>query len=220
MKLKLNKLHIVGLAVLAVGIGILIFGMTVLYKYNNMRDIKELNLDDLKKGMYVKGTLTTVVRGFPLNADDTIDSAIPLDLYTTQSQDTTDPAYLTYFLVELEEGSQQFVCVKIDEFLYTDFYYQLYNLDETPFEFEGIVTYSKQDEELIKNSVGKIGDYYSMTYYERRRLETPTVDNVSPCCISVRYLGARRLWWLYSIPFLFAGISVFILGGRPFERIK
>lgn len=219
MKLKLNKLHIVGLAVLAVGIGILIFGMTVLYKYNNMRDIKELNLDDLKNGMYVKGTLTTVVRGFPFEgtADET---AEPLDLYTTQSQDTTDPADLTYFLVELEKDSGQYVCVKIDEFLYTDFYYQIYKRDETPFEFEGIVTYSKQDEQLVKNSVSKIDDFYAFTFYENRRVEAPSEDNVSPYCIKVKYLGDRKLWWLYCIPFMFAGIAVFVIGGRPFERIK
>lgn len=220
MKLKLNRLHAIGMAVLAVGIAILIFGITLYNKCVNMKDIKDLSLEDIEKGMYVKGTLTTVIRGFPINGQEMNATAEPLDLYTTQSQDTTERADLTYFLVELQKGSGEYVCVKIDEFLYTDFYYQIFTEDETPFEFEGVVTYSEQDEQLVKNSVNKIDDYYAYTYYEHRTVELPTEATVSPCCIKVKYLGDRKLWWLYSIPFMFAGIAVFIIGGRPFERVK
>ena len=220
MKLKLNLLHKVGLAVLAVGLIILIFGLTVLYKYEHARDISELELGDIKKGMYIKGTITEVIKGYPLDAETTGRSSVPLDLYTTQSQDTTDSADLTYFLIELRKDSGEYICVAIDEYLDTDLYYQIFSGAETPYELEGIVTYSESEEQIVMNSVRKIGDHYSDIYYEHRLVKAPTVDNVSPCCIKVKYLGTRKLWWLYSIPFMFAGIAIFLIGGRPYERIK
>lgn len=218
MKLKLNLLHKVGLAVLVVGIGILIFGMVLLYKCTHMKDLSEMTLDDFKKGMYVKATISDVVSGYPINSENRMSR--PVDLYTTQSQDTTDDAGLTYFLVELKAGSGEYVCVMIDEFLDTDLYYQIYSTGEVPYEIEGIVTYSELNEQLVKKNVSKIGDYFSIIYYDHRTVEMPTEENVSPYCVKVKYLGARKLWWLYSIPFFFAGIAVFIIGGRPFERVK
>lgn len=183
-----------------------------------MMDLSEMTLDDFEKGMYVKATITNVVSGYPINSMESISE--PLELYTTQSQDTTDDARLTYFLVELQESSGEYVCVMIDEFLDTDLYYQIFSVEETPYEIEGIVTYSEQNEQLVKKSIDKIDDYYSIIYYNDRDVKFPTEENVSPYCVKVKYLGSRKLWWLYSIPFFFAGIAVFIIGGRPFERVK
>lgn len=220
MKLKLNLLHKIGLAVLAVGIVILAFGLTVRYKYTHMQDLTELSLGDIKKGMYVKGTVTNVLKGYPLDADPSGDVSEPLNLYTTDSQDTTDDADMTYFLMELKQDSGEYVCVIIDEFLDTDLYYQILMGTESPYKVEGIVTYSEREENLVMEGVRRLKDYYSDIYYDHRLVADPTEQNVSPCCIKLQYLGTRKLWWLYSIPFLFAGIAVFLVGGRPFERIK
>lgn len=205
------------------GIVILIFGLNVLYKYEHIRDITDLELGDIKKGMYVKCTITNVVKGYPLDAEATGGNSVPLDLYTTQSQDTADSADMTYFLVELRKDSGEYVCVLIDEYSNTDLYYQIFHatdLRSTPYELEGIMTYSERNEQIVMDSVRKLNDYYSDTFYENRIVPIPTEETVSSCCMKVKSLSARKLWWLYSIPFMFAGVSIFLIGGRPYERIK
>ena len=42
MKLKLNKMHIIGLSAFIVGIGVLIFGLVILFKCINIKDISKL----------------------------------------------------------------------------------------------------------------------------------------------------------------------------------
>ena len=220
MKLKLNTLHKIALAALAVGIGLLIFGMVVLFRYANMRDISELKFDEIKSGTYVRGTVKGVVLGY----HDGLEVSEPLTLYTTDSNETADDAYMSYFLIELKNDKGKYVCILIDEFRDTDLYFQLFDQrtieQEEEFEVEGIIKYSKSNEEMIKSKVKEFEDTYPFIYFEHHAVDGFSAENVSPCYIEVRPLGARRLWWLYCIPFLFAGVALMILGGRPYERTK
>lgn len=220
VKLKLDLLHKVGLAVLAVGIGILIFGLNVLSKYKNIQDISELELKDIKKGMYVKATISGVLTGYPVDGEETGRGSEPIGLHTEQSPNTSDPANETYFLMELGEDSGEYVCVIIDEFLDTDLYYQILTGGDTPYELEGIVTYSEKDEQIVMDGVSALEEQYSDIYFQHRRLTEPNEENVSPCCIELKPLAVRKMWWLYSIPFMFAGTAIFFIGGKPFERVK
>lgn len=220
MKLKLNLLHKVGIAALLLGIAVLIFGMVVLYRCLHVRDISEMTFDEVKSGTYVKGNISGVLLGY----NDGMDAAKPLTLYTTDSDDTDDGAYQTYFLIELKNDRGKYVSVIIDEFRDFDLYHQIF--EDTPatelksFDVEGIVTYKKSDEEMVKQKVSEFKDTYPYLYYDHQPSSGLSDETVSPCCIEIKPIGARKLWWLYSIPLLFAGISLLILGGRPYERIK
>lgn len=222
MKLKLNKMHIIGLSAFIVGIGVLIFGLVILFKCINIKDISKLKYDDLKSGVYVKGSLSTVVKGYPINATDY--QFETFELYTTDSDEVDDGAQKTYFLIELENDEGRYVCVAIDEYLDLDLYHQIYagNLeaDNLSYDVEGIITCRKSNKQFIQDGVKKWKDKYYDLYYKGHKKSDINEDNVSDCCIEIRPLGTRKLWWLYSIPLLFAGVSVFILGGRPYERIK
>lgn len=222
MKLKLNKLHLIGLAVFVIGIAAMIFGMVILFRCINIKDISKLKYDDIKSGVYVNGELSTVVKGYPINA--TNEGVEPLELYTTDSDEISEGAYKSYFLVELDNDKGKYVCVIIDEYLYTDLYHQLFsgNMEKynLPYKVEGIITSRKADKKLIQEGVKKWKDKYSSLYYNALPASDVAEDNVADYCIELKPLGSRKMWWLYSIPLLFAGISVFILGGRPYERIK
>lgn len=222
MKLKLNTLHKIAIAAFSVGIIVLIFGLVILYKCLNIRDLSKLKFDDIKSGTYVKGKISTVVRGYPIGATDYKDE--PFELYVTDSQEISEGAYKSYFLVELENDPEKYICVVIDQYYDTDLYNQIfsgnretYNLS---YDVEGIITSRKADKKLIEDGIEKWKDKYSDLYYNSKYIMDMSPDAVSDCCIKLKPLGTRKFWWLYSIPFLFAGVSLFILGGRPYERIK
>ena len=190
MKLKLNKLHVIGISAFIIGIIVLIFGLVILYKCLNIRALSKLKFDDIKSGTYVKGKISTVVKGsYPV--DENNYKSEPYELYVTDSEEINEGAYKSYFLMELENDPGKFV-----------------------------ITSSKADKKLIKDKVENWKDNYTDLYYNSKYILDMKPDSVSDCCIKLRPMGTRKFWWLYSIPFLFAGISVFILGGRPYERIK
>lgn len=223
MKLKLNNLHYIGLSAFIAGIAVLIFGLVILAKCINTRDLSKLKFDDIKSGTYVKGQLTTVVEG-GYRPNDTEYISEPYELYTTDSDEISEGAYTSYFLMELENDPGKYVCVVIDQYLYTDLYHQIFSdtpeSEKVPCDVEGVITARKADKKLVKDGVDKLSKKYSDYYYGMHYANDVTHDNVSECIIELRPVGARKLWWLYSIPLLFAGVSVFILGGRPYERIK
>ena len=223
MKLKLNKLHYIGLALSAAGIIVLIVGLVIFFKSLNIRDLSKLKFDDIKSGTYVKGKISTVVKGsYPV--DENNYKSEPYELYVTDSEEINEGAYKSYFLMELENDPGKFVCVVIDQYYDTDLYNQIFyeNGDEEKisYDVEGVITSRKSDRKLIEDGIEKCNDRYSSLYYGSKYITNISNDTVSDCCIKLRPIGTRKFWWLYSIPFLFAGISVFILGGRPYERIK
>jgi len=222
MKLKLNKLHVIGISAFIIGIIALIFGLVILYKCLNIRALSKLKFDDIKSGTYVKGKISTVVRGYHIASNDFKDE--PYELYVTDSQEISEGAYKSYVLVELENDPGKYVCVVIDQYYDTDLYNQIFyeNGDEEKinYDVEGVITSRKSDRKLIEDGIEKCNDRYSSLYYGSKYITNISNDTVSDCCIKLRPMGTRKFWWLYSIPFLFAGISVFILGGRPYERIK
>lgn len=222
MKLKLNKLHVIGISAFIIGIIALIFGLVILYKCLNIRALSKLKFDDIKSGTYVRGQMSTVVRGYHGDANGFKDG--PFELYVTDSQEVSDEAYKSYFLMELENDPGKYVCVIIDQYLDTDLYNQIFldnkETDNTVYDVEGIITCRKTDKKLVEDGVEKWKDNFSGLYYKSKFIPTLSPDTISDCCIELRPMGTRKFWWLYSIPFLFAGISVFILGGRPYERIK
>ena len=222
MKLKLNQLHIIGISAFLAGIGVLIFGMVILFKCLNIQDLSKLKFDDIKSGTYVKGQITTVVKGYPVGATDY--NVEPYEIYTTDSDEISEGAYTSYFLMGLENDPGKYVCVIIDQYRDTDLYHQIFTnniaSDNVPYDVEGIVTCRKVDKERVTESVKNWNKKYSDLYYNTKYASDVSLDNVSDCIIEIRPLGTRKFWWLYSIPLLFAGVSVFILGGRPYERIK
>jgi hypothetical protein len=223
MKLKLNKLHYIGLALSAAGIIVLIVGLVIFFKSLNIRDLSKLKFDDIKSGTYVKGKISTVVKGsYPV--DENNYKSEPYELYVTDSEEINEGAYKSYFLMELENDPGKFVCVVIDQYYDTDLYNQIFSenreVENISYDVEGIITSSKADKKLIKDKVENWKDNYTDLYYNSKYILDLKPDSVSDCCIKLRPMGTRKFWWLYSIPFLFAGISVFILGGRPYERIK
>jgi hypothetical protein len=222
MKLKLNNLHKIALALLLVGIIILIFGLVIFFKCLNVRDLSELKFDEIKSGTYVKGKISTVVKGYsPESADS---KSEPFELYVTDSQEISEGALKSYLLIELENDPGKYVCVIMDQYFDTDLYQQIFSGnredDNISYDVEGIITSRKADKELISEKVGNWKDKYTDLYYNSKYLIDFSPDDVSDCCIELRPFGTRKFWWLYSIPFLFAGVSLFILGGRPYERIK
>lgn len=222
MKLKLNQLHIIGISAFLAGIGVLIFGLVILFKCLNIQDLSKLKFDDIKSGTYVKGQISNVVKGSPVGATDY--NVVPYELYTTDSDEISEGAYKSYFLMGLENDPGKYVCVVIDQYLDTDLYHQIFsdelNKNDIPYDVEGIITCRKADQKLVTDSVKKWDEKYYGLYYNAYYANEVSVDTVSDCIIEIRPLGTRKFWWLYSIPLLFAGVSVFILGGRPYERIK
>ena len=222
MKLKLNTLHKIAIAAFSVGIIVLIFGLVIFFKCINIRDLSKLKFDDIKSGTYVKGKISNVVRGYHISDNDFKDE--PYELYVTDSQEISEGAYKSYLLVELENDPGKFVCVIIDQYLDTDLYHQIFSGDgedeNISYDVEGIITCRKSDKKLIEDGIKKCNNRYSSLYYDSKYITDISIDTVSDCCIKLKPLGTRKFWWLYSIPFLFAGVSLFILGGRPYERIK
>ena len=109
----------------------------------------------------------------------------------------------------------------VDEFLYTDLYLQFYSSglpgDHSieSRKFEGIVTYSEREEKLVKDAAENWQDKYYYLSFNDREAVSLSADTVSPYCIKLKDLDTRKLWWLYCIPFLFAGITLLVIGGRP-----
>lgn len=223
MKLKLELFHKIGLVLLAVGLAVLVFGLSIVIKCARIKDLSEYSLSEIKEGMYVKGKIVDVVKGYSPNAQ----YSVPVDVYTTKSEETSDYAYTSYFILELGEGRGEYVTVVIDEFRDTDLYYQIFseNLGTKvnpgkEYEFEGVFTHSDREEKLIMEAADSWQDSYSDLYFNHKGSAGLSRETISPCCIKFVNLKARRLWWLYSIPFLFAGTALMILGGKPFKRVK
>ena len=227
MKLKLGLFHKIGLVLLALGLCILIFGISIFIKCSSAKDLSELSLSDIKEGMYVKGKIIDVVKGYRIGTPEGVYSTESLDVYTTQSEETTDQAATTYFILELGEGRGEYVCIVLDEFLDTDLYWQVITSDMTEatrpteeYTFEGVFTHSDREEKMIMDYADSWQDTYSMLYFNQKSSTGLSKDTISPCCIKLKNLKARKMWWLYSIPFLFAGITLMVLGGKPVKRIK
>ena len=217
MKIRLERLHIIGLSLLAVGIGVFIFGMVILAKCVGMKDISELSLDDLKEGMYVKGTVTNVMEGYPLKVNSM--ESEPVVVYTTDSQETSTAAFTAYLFTRMNNDKDEYVCVAVDQYYYTDMFMQFFLDDETsapqPFEFEGIVTHTDDMEKRIISSADGWQNSYAALYYNGVNTDKLNSSTVSANYIRMKPLSHRKLWWLYSIPFLFAGTAFMVVAGRP-----
>ncbi len=230
MKLKLNLLHKVGAAALAAGIAVLAAGLVMMYKSTHLHDISDLKAEDIKSGMYVKGTISDVVRGFMPNPDATDNTTInePLDICTTVSEETSDEAYASYVLIPLGTEKEEFVCLLLDQFLYPDFYYQVMtgnsptnSGESVNAEFEGIVTKcSKTEKQLMEKRLDNWQKDYSHLCYERYVLGNINSKTIPPYVIKCKDMSKRKYYWLYSLPLFFMGGVLLWQAGSPIKKIK
>ena len=223
MKHRLNSLLIGGIIMLVIGIAALALGLNVRSKYSNMRDLSEVTLADIHKGMYIKGRINEVVSGLPRGKADDLENGYatePFDLYTTESQDTEEDANVSYVLAEVGPvGSGEYVCLIIDEFSYTDLYWHIFGgnmtnnaYDNDSFEFEGVVTCDDSDAKIVKDKVENWGETYSYLAIGRSLVGSVDTDHVSDCCIRLKDLSTRRYYWLFGLPPIAGGIVLLLIG--------
>ena len=135
--------------------------------------------------------------------------------------------HLQEFMLELGEGRGEYIAIAVDEYLSTDLYFQLHSdvLTEgsgydTPHEFVGKIVYDADDEKRIMELAENWRDTYQDLYYINTNSDGLSRENTSPYFIKMEEPGARKLWWLFSIPLLFAGSAMFILEGKPSKNKK
>ncbi len=228
--MKLNLLHKVGAAALAAGIAVLAAGLVIMYKSTHLTDISELSADDLKSGMYVKGTVTDVLRGFMPNpdADDNTTINEPLDICTTESEETSEEAYASYVLIPLGTEKEDFACFLLDQFRFTEFYYQVMtgksgdgSEEGVSAEFEGIVTKpNKEEERLMKDALDNWNKNYSYLCYNYYVIGDINSETIPPYVIKCKDMKVRKFYWLYSIPLLFMGSVLLFMAGSPKKKLK
>ncbi|MBQ8967314.1 hypothetical protein [Ruminococcus sp.] len=227
MKFKLRPLHIAGIAAFVAGLAVLGFGLADFYRCTHLRDISDMKLADFEEGMFVKGTVRSVVNGYLVDPEPGDYAPRPIEIYTEQSDATDDYAETTYYLLELGEGSGEYMTIAVDEYLSTDIYFQLHSdaltegsAYDTSHEFVGQITYDAEDEKRITDFAENWQDTYQDLYYINTNSDGLSKETISPYFIKMKEPGARKLWWLFSIPLLFAGSAMFILEGKPSKKKK
>ena len=222
-KLKANAYHIAGAVLLAIGLGVMIFGLVRLYKIDHRRDVSELTEGDIKYGTYVSGTITSqgeLLRGYPMGSE-TADS--PVIIKELSSSDTARRSLL---LTDLVHQTGKYISADVDEYYYTYLYHFISSgqfadsgVDEV-FQFDGVIIKKKSYVQAMKDMMASWNENWLGLYSGSKMVNAPQEASTWEYTIKLIDIGPRRFTWLYSIPFLFCGVMVFAIGGKPMKRVR
>lgn len=223
VKLKLNIYHWVGCVLFLAGIVILVSGLVRLYKIDHRRDITELTEEDVKSGVYVSGTITAkgeLLRIFPQDKEK---SAQPAAVWT---KDSRDGSRKTLFITNLLSQTHRFLPAEVDEYYYTELYHFMtdevfldYTSDEE-YKFDAVIVRSRSDRKDVAGYLEGYKDNYRSTFSGSKMVNAPEVSSTWEYTLKLIDPSPRRLWWLYGVPFIFAGVMIFAIGGKFYRRIK
>lgn len=187
---------------------------------NNRNDVSTVTSDTIKNGMYVKGTISTVLSGDFKNYAFPTNKKRPLAVIGISGSDFT--AERTGYITDLIEG--KYCMIYIDSHKSPGLYEYIdkgkFNDNLTEFEFDGIIEKNKYNEDYC-NYVDCIYDFFS-TIYNGKQNEITDLNrnNISEYCVEIIDIEKEKRLWLYSLPVILAGVITMLAGGKPFKFVE
>lgn len=226
MKLKLNMFHKGAIALLLIGMAITVAGLVMFFRYINIKELSQMEADDVKSGTYVTGKIERLMY---VNEEGS-ENILPAAIYAGDSPSGKEKGVYAVVITDLIPASGKYIPLGLDQYQFPDDYQYIFGLalnfdggDPSIVpdgQFEGVIRKNDLFTEKARNFAGTALDTYKYVVIDGEILTELDSDDISPYYIEVRDLTARRYIWLIGLPPLLGGLVLTFIAGSPFKKNK